>query len=96
MSKQTYVFDYSRQANKFLERSQSVISREKVEEGIKLSIKKIKKIENNNSYVKPLKGTLKGLFRTRIGDIRIIFRFEGTAIIIVEIIEIGQRGGIYD
>lgn len=96
MSTVDFVFNYTRQANKFLERSSSVISREKIEEAVIASIKKIIKVENNNADVKALKGDLKGLFRTRSGDIRIIFRFDGSAIIVVEVIDIGQRGSIYN
>jgi hypothetical protein len=40
MSVLTFIFDYSRRAKKFLERSESVISQDKVEESVKSAIKK--------------------------------------------------------
>lgn len=96
MKQLTFVFNYSRKAYKFLETNDTIISRDNVEESLIFAIKKLKKLEDNNCDVKPLKGKLRGFFRVRRGDIRIIFRFEGQAVIVTDVFDIGQRGGIYN
>jgi mRNA interferase RelE/StbE len=43
---------------------------------------------------KPLSGTKKGLWRYRVGDYRILCRFD-SGILTILVVEIGHRGSIY-
>ena len=45
------------------------------------------------SGAKPLRGTLKGNYRIRTGDYRVVFRIVGTDVLIWKL---GYRGDIYD
>jgi mRNA interferase RelE/StbE len=47
----------------------------------------------NVRQVKALKGKLKGAFRLRVGDYRVIFYVEGRRIVVTDV---AQRGGIYE
>jgi mRNA interferase RelE/StbE len=55
----------------------------------------INRLEANPEAGKPLRGPLKGYFRHRIGDTRIVYRIEGAS---VTIIAIGARrdSEVYD
>ena len=90
-----YVFNYSNLAKKFLLRHKDRLSENVFETALISAIRKLTKQENNNSDVKPMKPPFKGYERLRMGDIRIIFTFNGHEVRIVSILEIDFRGGIY-
>jgi len=62
-----------------------------IAEKIKLLAENPDALKNN---VKPLKGKLKGLYRLRVGNYRVIFQKETDKLLIL-IIRIGHRGEIY-
>ena len=57
--------------------------------------KNLNNCENPRLYGKALKGNLKGLWRYRIGDYRIIAQIEDEKLVIL-LIEIGHRKNIYN
>ena len=57
--------------------------------------KNLNNCENPRLYGKALRGNLKGLWRYRIGDYRIIAEIEDEKLVIL-IIEIGHRKSIYN
>ncbi len=86
---------YSIKANKFLEKNSKTLTEKEVDTLIVSAIKKIYKIEKTNIDLKKLKGKLKGLFRIKQGDIRIIFSLKKNKILNVLINDIDFRGNIY-
>lgn len=86
---------YSKEAGKFLTQNTHLITKVDVENQLSKAIKKIIKIEDNNSDIKRLKGILNNCFRLRIGKIRIIFSIEYGEIYIVSVNDINVRGTIY-
>ena len=86
---------YSKRADKFLEKNQNKISEEEIDNLIILAIKKIFKLEDTNIDLKMLKGELRGHFRIKKGDIRIIFTLEKRDIVEAIIKDIDFRGNIY-
>lgn len=95
MTPKRYRFLYSKQAEKFLQRNPSRISRDEVERNIAKAIRKITKEENNNADVIPMKATFKGNFRVRMGDVRVVFAYLEGDIRIVDIDTIDFRGSVY-
>jgi mRNA interferase RelE/StbE len=87
--------DLGRSAEKFLKRHPSQIREEDLKELIRKAVRKLTHEEMNNSDVREMKGALKGYYRLRIGDIRIMFKFEGKAVRIVRVYELDFRGNIY-
>jgi len=57
-------------------------------------IKKIEKLKNNPRIGKPLSGNLKGLWRLRYDNYRIIYRIKDQELVIY-IMNIGHRKNIY-
>ena len=86
---------YSRKANRFLEKNPDTTTEKEVDTLIVSATKKIFKIDNPNIDLKKLKGRLKGYFRIRKGDIRIIFSLKEGKILKVLINDIDFRGNIY-
>ena len=96
MTQKRYRFIYSKQAEKFLLRNSSRLQQADVEINVAKAIRKIAKDEQNNADVKPLKGDLKGYFRVRLGDIRVVFAYLDGDIRIVDIDAIDYRGSVYN
>ncbi len=86
---------YSKKANKFLETNSNTITEEKVDTLIISAIKKIFKIGDTNVNLKKLKGKLKGGFRIKKGNIRIIFFLKKDKILEASVHDIDFRGNIY-
>ncbi len=86
---------YSKKANKILEKNSKMLTEKEVDTLIVSAIKKIYKIEKTNIDLKKLKGKLKGLFRIKQGDIRIIFSLKKNKALNVLINDIDFRGNIY-
>ena len=86
---------YSKKANKFLENNTKTITEEEVDKLVISSIKKIFKIEKSNIDLKKLKGKLKGYFRIKKGDIRIIISLKKNNILKALVNDIDFRGNIY-
>ena len=86
---------YSKKADKFLENNSQTITEKEVDELTVLAIKKIFKIEQSNINPKKLKGKLKGYYRIKKSNIRIIFSLRNDKIIKVLINDIDFRGDIY-
>lgn len=78
-----------------MEKNQNKISEEEIDNLIILATKKIFKIEDTNIDLKMLKGELRGYFRIKKGDIRIIFTLEKRDIVEASIKDIDFRGSIY-
>ena len=87
--------DLGRSADKFLRRHPNQIREEELKEHIRKAVRKLTHEEINNSDVRELKGALKGYYRLRIGDIRIMFKYEGQNVRIVRVYELDFRGNIY-
>ncbi len=88
-------FIYSDQAEKFVRKNSDQLSFEKVEEAVRLSLKKILHRERNNADIKKLKAEWIGHWRVRLGSIRIVFRYENGEPIITYITRIEFRGSVY-
>jgi mRNA interferase RelE/StbE len=88
-------FIYSDQAEKFVRKNSDLINFEKVEEALRLSLKKILRRERNNADIKKLKAEWKGHWRVRIGGIRVIFRYENGEPVITYITRVEFRGNVY-
>jgi len=86
---------YSKKANKFLEKNSDTITEKEVDILIISATKEILKIDKSNIDLKKLKGKLKGYFRIKKGDIRIIFSLKKDKIIKALINDIDFRGNIY-
>ncbi len=86
---------YSKKANKFLEKNSKTITEKEVDTLIISAIKKIFKIKKSNIDLKKLKGKLRGCFRIKKGDIRIIFSLKKDKILKALINDIDFRGNIY-
>ncbi|MFQ5965339.1 MAG: type II toxin-antitoxin system RelE/ParE family toxin [Candidatus Scalinduaceae bacterium] len=86
---------YSKKANKFLEKNSKTITEKEVDTLIISAIKEIFKIEKTNIDLRRLKGKLKGYFRIKKGEIRIIFSLKKDRILKALINDIDFRGNIY-
>ncbi len=86
---------YSKKANKFLENNSKIITEDEVDSLVISAIKVVCKIEKSNINLKKLKGKLKGCFRIKKGDVRIIFSLKKDKVLIVLITDIDFRGNIY-
>jgi mRNA interferase RelE/StbE len=87
--------DIQKKANKFLEKNSKTLTEKEVDTLIVLAIKEIYKIEKTNADLKKLKGKLKGFFRIKQGDIRIIFSLKKNKVLKALINDIDFRGNIY-
>ena len=88
-------FVYSDQAEKFLRKNSNRLSFEQTEEAVRLALRKILRLENNNADIKRLKAEWKGHWRVRLGDIRVIFRYERGELIVSYITRSEFRGSAY-
>ncbi len=88
-------FIYSDQAEKFVRKNSDLISFEKVEDAVRLSLSKILRREQTTADIRKLKGEWKGHWRVRLGGIRVIFRYENGVPVITYITRIEFRGNIY-
>ena len=88
-------FLYSDQAEKFVRKNSDSLSFEKVEEAVRLSLNKILRRESNTGDIKKLKAEWKGHWRVRLGNIRVIFRYENREPTITYITRIEFRGNVY-
>lgn len=86
---------YSKKANRFLQKNLESITEEEVDTLIISAVKKIFKFEESNIDLKKLRGKLKGSFRIKTGNIRVIFLLEKDKIMKVLINDIDFRGNIY-
>ncbi len=92
---------YSKKAKKFLSKNSSSITEKQIEQFAILSIKKLIMLEDVNINLIALKGKLKGFYRIRTGNIRIIFNLqndkETTDVFIVFFAnDIDYRGNVYE
>jgi len=88
-------FIYSDQAEKFVRKNSDHLSFDKVEDAVRLALKKILRRERNTANIKKLKAEWKGHWRVRLGSIRIVFRYENGEPIITYITRIEFRGSVY-
>ncbi len=88
-------FIYSDQAEKFVRKNSDQLSFDKVEDAVRLALKKILRRERNTANIKKLKAEWKGHWRVRLGSIRIVFRYENGEPIITYITRIEFRGSVY-
>ena len=96
MTHQLYRFYYSNQAEKFLKRKGSELTKEQAEVQVVTAIRRITHEEVNSSDVIAMKGDFKWYFRVREGKIRIIFTYLEGSIRIVNINRIDYRGNVYE
>ncbi|HLD39227.1 MAG TPA: type II toxin-antitoxin system RelE/ParE family toxin [archaeon] len=84
-----FFVDYSKQAEKFLERAEKIVA--------KRILSKIDELTNEPALrgSKPVHGYKEKLYRVRVGDYRILYEVDYQAKKI-GIVEIDDRGRIYD
>ncbi len=83
-------FNYSKKSAKFFHKH------EDIRERFKADFERIMVGEHPEKVdYKRLKGRLKGYYRIRIGDYRVIFTFVNGEVIIVSVLDAGSRGDIY-
>ncbi len=87
---------YSKQAQKFLAKNGEALTESQADFIIQKAMRKLLKIEENNSDIVALHGELQGLYRIRKGDFRVVFGYENGEIILVSIKRIDRRGQVYD
>ncbi len=87
--------DYSRQAQKFLNQNGAVLTVTQVDTLITKVMKKLLKIEDTNIDVQALKGNRRGFYRIRTGKVRIVFSYQSGVVMVVAVVAIDFRGGIY-
>jgi mRNA interferase RelE/StbE len=89
--------NYSKAASKFFDKNLTVISEGEVDDLLIYAVKIIFKKETINLDLKALKGNLKGYYRIRKGNVRIVFSTDKkNDSIIVNIKNIDYRGSIYN
>lgn len=86
--------NYSNASEKFILKNKRLISFKQIRILIEKSIKRINNYDTNID-IKALKGNLKGFYRIRRGDLRIIFKYYKGEIHIVNIEKIDFRGNVY-
>jgi mRNA-degrading endonuclease RelE of RelBE toxin-antitoxin system len=87
---------YLKKATKFLKKNTNIITEEDIDTLVILAIKKKVFDIDTNIDIKNLKGNLKGKYRIRKGDIRIIIDIQKKEVVIQSIVEaIDFRGNIY-
>jgi mRNA interferase RelE/StbE len=87
---------YSKQAQKFLAQKSVALTELETNVLVQKAMRKLLKIEENNSDVVALHGELQGLYRVRKGDIRVVFGYHNSEIILVNIERIDWRGQVYN
>ena len=87
--------DYSRQAQKFLDHNGTVLTVAQVDMLITKAMKKLLKMENTNIDVQALRGDRRGSYRIRTGKVRIIFSYQSGVVMVVAVVAIDFRGGVY-
>ncbi len=86
---------YSKQAKKFLAKNLNAISVDIINAQMQLAMRKLLRREDVAVDVGPLKGQWQRYWRVRVGEIRVIFQFDGNDPIIVKIEKIEYRGSAY-
>ena len=87
---------YLKKADKFFSKNTNTLSKEKSNELIIKSVKKIVLNEDINVDVKQLKGNLQNYYRIRFGKVRILFELLNGEIKIIAIInDVDFRGDVY-
>ncbi|MBD3824055.1 MAG: type II toxin-antitoxin system RelE/ParE family toxin [Epsilonproteobacteria bacterium] len=87
---------YLKKAKKFLDKNQSVITEDEVDALVLKSIQKSLFNIETNIDCKQLQGELRGYYRIRKGNVRIIIQIRDNEILIEAIInDIGFRGDVY-
>lgn len=82
---------YSREALKFI-KTRDAKEKNRIREAIETNLKHLPATGD----IKPLEGYADGRKRLRIGSIRVIFRYdEDNTLLILNILDIGNRGDIY-
>ena len=95
--KKTIKITYLKKATKFFKKNSSLLDEKSIDELIVKFVKyKFFDIATSIDF-KELKGNLKGFYRIRKGNVRIIFKIVDSEIIIEAIVnDIDFRGNIYD
>lgn len=87
---------YLKKSKKFFKKNSHLLSEDKTDELLISAAKKIFLQEENTVDLKRLKGKLKGFYRIRVNNIRILFEIQNGEIQIVMIVnDIDFRGDIY-
>ncbi|MBF0475321.1 MAG: hypothetical protein HQK59_05705 [Deltaproteobacteria bacterium] len=87
--------EYSRDADKFLEKNQSVVSKDRVKTLVTSAMRKIIRREDINVDLIQLKGEPKGTFRIKTGDARIIFKLYTDPALVAFVKEVVFRKDAY-
>ncbi len=87
--------DYSRQAQKFLDHNGTVLTVAQVDMLITKAMKKLLKMENTNIDVQAMRGNRRGSYRIRTGKVRVIFSYQSGVVMVVAVVAIDFRGGVY-
>jgi len=87
---------YLKKSKKFFKKNSHLLSEDKTDELLISAAKKIFLQEESTVDLKRLKGKLKGFYRIRVNNIRILFEIQNGEIQIVMIVnDIDFRGDIY-
>ncbi|SEF89647.1 type II toxin-antitoxin system RelE family toxin [Lachnospira multipara] len=81
---------YSKSALKFI-KSRNAKEKQRIKDIIENNLKHLPATGD----IKPLEGFSDGRKRLRIGSIRIIFRYDDNNLLILSVLDIGNRGDIY-
>jgi mRNA interferase RelE/StbE len=84
-----YKVQLSKDAVKYYKKSNIIIKKQLNE-----CFKSLEENPNKNKNIKKLHGELDGLFRYRVGSIRVIYKIDNEKIIVC-VVTIGNRGDIY-
>ncbi|MBF0526146.1 MAG: hypothetical protein HQK56_13755 [Deltaproteobacteria bacterium] len=89
------IIQYSGKASKFLNRNDKIIHRDQVRNFVVAAVKEIMRIEHSNIDLKPIKGKLKGSYRIKTGQLRIIFTLRQDIISVALVESISYRKDAY-
>lgn len=89
------IIDYSKSARKFLADNTNVLSFDEANEALAKAARKLLRYEDNNADVIALHGKLKGMYRLRKGNVRIVFTLRNGVAVVVAVEAIDFRGNIY-
>lgn len=89
------VVEYSKNARKFLASNEQLLSVADANTLLAKAARKLLLYEENNTDVIALQGKLKGLYRVRKGDIRMIFSLHNGIAVVVAVETIDFRGIVY-
>jgi mRNA-degrading endonuclease RelE of RelBE toxin-antitoxin system len=86
---------YSKQADKFFAKHHA-LSKEEARMLLVKAVRQLLQMDNTaTTDVKPLSGPLKGSYRIRKGNVRIVFSYRNGSMIIVSVEAIDVRGNVY-